>query len=193
MFFNIQDLEKRANSKSLTESFASYELSSLNKSFNSSKTYDIFLSHSYLDAKYIKLIRDDLVSLGYSVYVDWIEDKSLDRTQVTSETAEQLRIRMKQSKCLFYATTENYQKSSWMPWELGYFDALKDKVAILPVKSKPDSSEQYNGTEYLGLYSYITITKDTNQKECLWVNNNKDEYVVFNRWLEGEKPQFRDK
>ena len=191
MFFNIQDLEKRATSKSLTESFASYQLSSLSKSFNTSKTYDIFLSHSYLDAKYIKLIRDDLVKLGYSVYVDWIEDKSLNRSEVTSETAKKLRIRMKQSRCLFYVTTENYQKSSWMPWELGYFDALKEKVAILPVKSKPDSSEQYNGTEYLGLYSYITITPNKSQKECLWVNNNKDEYVIFDEWLEGKKPFVR--
>lgn len=191
MFFNIQDLEKRANIKSLTESFASYELSNLNKSFNDLKTYDIFLSHSYLDARYIKLIRDDLVNMGYSVYVDWIEDKFLNRLEVTSETAEQLRIRMKQSKCLFYATTENYQKSSWMPWELGYFDALKGKVAILPVKSKPDRSEQYNGTEYLGLYSYVTITENKSEKECLWVNNNKDEYIIFDKWLEGKKPYYR--
>lgn len=192
MFFNIKDLEEKAYIEQLTESSAIYELNNFKKSFSSSKTYDIFLSHSYLDAKYIKIIRDEIENLGYSVYVDWIEDRFLNRSQVTSKTADQLRVRMKQSKCLFYVTTENSQKSNWMPWELGYFDALKDKVAILPIKNKPDDSEEYKGVEYLGLYSYITVGDDNSNKKCLWVNNNKNEYISFNSWLEGNKPYYRE-
>jgi hypothetical protein len=188
MFFNIQDLEKRAQNQYLTESQAEVELSSLKKSFNSYKIYDIFLSHSFLDAKYVKLIRDDFIKMGYSVYVDWIEDKDLDRNNVTPKTAEQLRNRMKQSKSLFYATTENYQKSNWMPWELGYFDALKDRVAILPVKNKPDLSEEYKGVEYLGLYSYATVENNSKQQATIWINNNPSEYVSLNEWLEGKNP-----
>lgn len=188
MFFNIQDLDKKAQIQNLTESYANFELSSLKKSLNSKEAYDIFLSHSFLDAKYIKLIRDELVGLGYSVYVDWIESPQLNRNEVTSKTAEELRKAMKKSKTLFFATTENYQKSNWMPWELGYFDALKNKVAILPVKTVPDSTEQYKGTEYLGLYSYVTITNNRSNELVIWINNNSEEYVSFAEWREGREP-----
>lgn len=50
-------------------------------------------------------------------------------------------------------TTENYQKSKWMPWELGYFDGSKGKVAILPMVDS--IAHSFDGTEYLGLYPYI--------------------------------------
>ncbi len=61
----------------------------------------------------------------FSVYVDWIEDKQLDRKDVNVKTANLLRERMKQSKCLSYLTTKNITNSKWCPWELGYFDGLK--------------------------------------------------------------------
>lgn len=191
MFYNLQDLEKRAKSKNLSESGSIYKFASLEKSINSTQNFDIFLSHSYLDAKYIEIIREDLMELGYSVYVDWIVDKQLNRKEVTKETAGTLRQRMKQCKSLFYAITENYSNSKWMPWELGYFDALKHKVAILPVKKVPDTSEQYKGTEYLGLYHYVTVTKSKGGQEVVWINKNENEYASFNEWIEGKEPYLR--
>lgn len=191
MFYNLQDLEKRAKNKNLTEAGAIYEFASIQKSFNSTQNFDIFLSHSYLDAKYIKVIREDLMDLGYTVYVDWIVDKQLNRENVTKETANTLRTRMKQCKSLFYAITENYSSSKWMPWELGYFDSLKNKVAILPVKKLPDTSEQYKGTEYLGLYNYITVTNDRSKHKVVWINKNEHEYASFEEWIGGKEPYLR--
>lgn len=40
---------------------------------------------------------------------------------------------MKQSKCLLFATTENYLNLKWMPWEIGYYDGFTGKVVILPI------------------------------------------------------------
>lgn len=49
--------------------------------------------------------------MNYYVYVDWIEDKHLDRKNVNRETAEVLKSRRSHSKCLFYVTTENSTNS----------------------------------------------------------------------------------
>jgi hypothetical protein len=73
---------------------------------------DIFLSHSYRDAK--SLSADDMASakvliesFGFSVYVDWLVDTDLDRNRVTRRTAFRIRRRMKKAKSLFYATSES--------------------------------------------------------------------------------------
>jgi hypothetical protein len=87
------------------------------ESLSEYKTYDIFLSHSSKDAELILGVKGILEDLGYSVYVDWIEDPQLDRGNVTKTTADILRERMKYSKSLFYVTTDNAEKSKWMPWE----------------------------------------------------------------------------
>lgn len=99
-----------------------------------------------------------LEDMGKKVYVDWMNDPELDRSQVNKHTAERLRARMNQSDSLLYLASDNASNSKWMPWELGYFDGHKPgKVAILPVLDKAD--QKFEGQEYLGLYP--TIDKDS--------------------------------
>ena len=123
--------------------------------------FDIFLSHSYTDKEIIPELKKKLEDMGYTVYVDWIVDKLLSREEVTPETAKVLQKRMQQSKSLFFATSKNSSNSKWMPWELGYFDGLKNKkVAILPISTKDNKfSVNYKGQEYLGLYCWIIKDK----------------------------------
>ena len=128
--------------------------------------------------------------MGFSVYVDWIEDPLLDRKHVTKETAVVLQERMKNSKSLIYAFSENASNSKWMPWELGYFDALKGTVAVLPISNTNKSS--FVGSEYLGIYYYIQIDtiKDTNNT-ALWVHESQSKYTIYSKWLTGAKPTQR--
>jgi hypothetical protein len=95
--------------------------------------HDIFLSHSYDDKELVLGVTLTIEDLGYSVYLDWRDDPSLDRKRVTKETAEKLRVRMKASRCLLYSTTEHASESKWMPWELGFKDGDNTRAAILPV------------------------------------------------------------
>jgi hypothetical protein len=158
------------------------------KSFDSALTYDIFLSHSYKDKDTIIGLSEFIKSLGYLVYIDWIDDSELDRSKVTKETAQLLRERMKNCRCLFYVTSENYLGSKWMPWELGYFDGLKSNAAIVPISEGSEKKDSYISNEYLGIYPYITKNYDTNKNMSLWVKNSPDEYIYFEDWLNGEKP-----
>jgi hypothetical protein len=151
------------------------------------KIYDIFLSHSSNDAEIVAGLKLELEDLGLSVYVDWIEDPLLSRANVTKETALVLQERMKKCKSLVYAFSENASNSKWMPWELGYFDALKGTVAVLPISRTSKTS--FQGSEYLGIYYYVQIDIISGtDKTALWVYETATKYVIFNSWLTGTKP-----
>ena len=160
------------------------------RKFPMDHAFDIFLSHSYadgkLDRKRLLNLKAFLENFGYEVYVDWIIDADLNREQVSAQTARWLRSRMNHSKCLLFATSENSQESKWMPWELGYMDGTKDRVAILPLSGTAGSTG-FKGQEYLGVYPYIdkTTAKGTDN-EYLWVNEDSETYVRFDFWLAGQ-------
>jgi len=167
------------------------EASIMEDAVRSKSEFDIFLSHSYQDRDIIgdlfKVMEEEM---DFKIYVDWIVDTELDRTNVTAATAQRLKERMNLCKCLLFATSENQPKSKWMPWELGYFDGMKEKVAILPIVEKENSQNRYSGQEYLGLYPYIVFQKNTEGKDRLWVHIDEMTYVELRQWLSGKLPSI---
>lgn len=118
--------------------------------------FDVFLSHSVRDARIILGLKNMLEQSGLRVYVDWIEDPQLDRSNVSPATADRLRQQMRKSRSLIYATSRSARESKWMPWELGYFDGLQDgeRISILPIDTASGDGA-FAGQEYLGLYKVI--------------------------------------
>jgi hypothetical protein len=195
--FTTEQLKTRAYAEILksgeTERFSSVPrgkrvenklITSINeqKEHSSLKTYDIFLSHSSKDAELVQGLKLSLEDLNYTVYIDWIDDPQLDRSRVTKSTALVLQQRMRQSKSLIYAYTENGSMSKWMPWELGYFDGLKNLATVLPIVES-SYSDYYSGSEFLGIYNYVVINGNV-----LYVHADKDRYVGYYRWITGSKP-----
>jgi len=169
-----ESAEKIWASKSLRTEFSSFDYT---------KRYDIFLSHSYDDARIVKQIRTLLTKNGYSVYVDWLEDNHLDRGKVTELTATVLKNRMNNCSSLIYLTSLSASKSVWMPWELGYMDGKTGRVAVAPIL---EDDEDFEGREYLGIYPYLDITADS-----LFIQKNKDTWVGLTGWMKGENPSKR--
>lgn len=154
--------------------------------FSEYKLFDIFLCHSSLDAKTILGLKQYFSVLGFTTYVDWDDDPQLDRSQVNKTTANVLRKRMARSKCLFFACSDNSCNSKWMPWECGYFDALKSKVAICPISKSAIQamSDEYKGQEYLGLYPYVTDGRyQYKNEETLWIHNSASKYCTLKDWI----------
>jgi len=157
--------------------------------FNKYKKYDIFLSHSSKDAEIILGVKGVLEDLGYTVYVDWVDDPQLDRSSVNKGTASALRERMKCCNSLFFVTTGNSGSSKWMPWECGYFDGMKEKVAIVPVKAI-SFSDEYNGQEYLGLYPYCLKANTGHNVPKLWVHKDKRYYALYDYWVKTKESEM---
>ena len=149
-------------------------------SFSEARPFDMFLSHTIYDAEIILGVKATLEDLGYFTYVDWINDPKLDRSRVTPGTADILRQRMINSRSLLYIATANTDNSRWMPWECGYFDGLRSKVAVLPVVAT--SSDSFNGLEFLGLYPYCTKTRSYSGKELLYIHPNVYQCTTFDTW-----------
>jgi len=184
--------EKRSRNSRGYRYFTATEALNEGRITDSTQFYDIFLSHTSLDNELIAGLKLILEDMGLKVYVDW-NDKQLDPNNVTPETAAVLRERMKQCKSLLYAFSENASKSKWMPWELGYFDALKNsRVAVLPI-SKTDKYS-YKGSEFVGLYYFIQFDKISGtNKDAIWVYDGVDKYVIFDSWLKGYNPFMHSK
>ena len=212
-FMQNMDLEfvKEYKIKPLLEEYFYGDEENYKKIESSDDQFDIFLSHSYQDKEIIPHLKKTLENLGFRVYVDWINDKFLSRENVDKKTATLLQKRMSQSRSLFYATSQNSKNSKWMPWELGYFDGIKNKrVAILPIDKGNTSNENFEGQEYLGLYFYVSIDmlirdffhkymlmEPNYLKELLeqvkhipklFINENNNKFVLFEEWLEGGEP-----
>ncbi len=163
---NEKEFRYETKAKDILNKYAGEKLVQESRSFSLLKTYDIFLSHSFKDAAPILRLKQILEGKGYSVYVDWIEDKDLNRSKVNTETAKVIRERLKGSKCLIYAVTSNSVTSSWVQWELGLGDGQKDgRVAILPLLESEETNPTFYKQEYLGLYPYVD-----NFMEIIYVN-----------------------
>jgi hypothetical protein len=186
--YTIQELQSRGARATRIAQKSAAHLIEASRNYSLNHTFDVFLSHSFKDADVILGLKRELEDFKFSVYVDWIVDKELERSMVTKDTAHLLRLRMQHCACLIFGTSENSPGSKWMPWELGYFDALKSKVAILPVTNQPDSSDNFYGQEYLGLYPYIVKSVVGSGGNTLWVHDNRSKYVSLRKWLDGVSP-----
>lgn len=168
-------------SEAIEKSFSKDKLIEAGKAFSFSRSYDIFLSHSFDDARVVRLVKEMLEESGHTVYVDWMEDDHLDRGRVNEATARILRERMNHCSSLIYLTSQSAVRSLWMPWELGYMDARTGRIAVAPVM---EDDETFQGREYLGLYPYLDLTENT-----FYIHRSPREWTGLNRWLGGANPE----
>ena len=142
----------RAKATSFTKSAGQI----LRESIGTRTSWDVFLSHSITDQVIVAGVVAFLSEAGHSVYVDWIDDPQMDRGAVNAATAEKLRGRMSACRSLIYLHSASSSASRWMPWELGYFDGMREHVAVLPVVKVEGA---YRGSEYLALYPTVEVQK----------------------------------
>ena len=172
----IREAAREAKSQRLDES-------QLITKFSVTEQYDLFISHSYSDRDIIIGLNHLFKIAGYKVYIDWIDDKGLNRNNVTPATAQRIKNRIKASKGMAYISTANSTLSKWCPWELGVSDGMNGKVCILPVM---DTS--FKGQEYLGLYPYLDYAASRQGPYEFWVNdqNDSNRYIQLREWLQGK-------
>lgn len=178
-----QRARRRTGSSSIA--MASAVLTASVRSSPPSTTFDVFLSHCTKDAEIVLGVKLMLEDQNRTVYVDWIEDQQLDRGNVTPQTAEVLRERMRACRSLVYVHTENSGSSKWMPWELGFSDAHHGAVAILPVTRA--AQQDFVGQEYLGLYPWMDEGATTLTTRGLRIHRSATDYREWRSWVQAPR------
>lgn len=138
----------------------------------------VFLSHSHLDADYVKDVVAFLRNRGVSCYVDWMDESMPEKT--SGLTAVRIKEKITSNDKFIFLATNNSIASKWCNWEIGYGDAKKymDKIAIFPLK---ESNGDWKGNEYLQIYPYIyesDISKGT-----YWVKTPDGKVIRLDEWL----------
>lgn len=157
----------------------------LKETASASAIFDVFLSHSSNEPEEILLgIKGFLEDAGLSVYVDRYSDPHLVPGEITKDTAETLRRRLRASKSLLYVYSRHSKLSRWMPWELGFMDGAGRRIGIVPVVEAV--RDTFDGEQYLGLYPYLDRAKISGQNaSTLWINRSKQEYAGYVDWVRG--------
>lgn len=121
-----------------------------------SKVFDVFLSHSSRDYGQIIQLKAMLNRQGLTVYVDWIEDRNVLKRELTSvDTAKALTERIRQSRAILYVLTSTSIGSAWIPWELGFAQALEKKICVLSLERNT------HVPEYMQLYKTAEVSDNT--------------------------------
>lgn len=115
-----------------------------------------FLCHSHKDADYVEGLLVLLREAGWQVYVDW-KDSAMPAVPNT-QTAANIRGRIRDCDYFLFLATPNACASRWCPWEIGIADGIKNNANILVIPTR-DGQTDY-GNEYLGLYRRIDIARD---------------------------------
>lgn len=128
----------------------------------SQKKVTVFISHKHDDLEDLKGILGFL-ERGYDVKV-YIDSKDSTMPKVTTaETAQNLKDKITKCDKFIFLATEGAINSKWCSWELGYGDAqkYKDNIALFPMKPQGSSDNNYDGSEYMGIYPYIVYRDGT--------------------------------
>jgi len=182
----LTETEVRARAARTTTLRKSTALESLTETAAADATFDVFLSHSSNEPEEILLgIKGYLEDAGLSVYVDRYTDPQLSPEEITPETAETLRGRLRASKSLLYVYSR-HKLSRWMPWELGFMDGAGGRIGIAPVVQTTRNT--FDGEQYLGLYPYLDRAMIEGQNNwSLWINRGVREYTDYTSWVRGKK------
>lgn len=125
------------------------------QSFSEAKSIGLqtaFLCHSHKD-QYLALgLRNVLLSHGWNLYIDWLDQELPDTPD--KNTATKIKEKISSHRWFLFLATADSVVSRWCPWEIGYADASKDNDSILLIRTEDDNGRWY-GNEYLQLYRQI--------------------------------------
>jgi len=117
--------------------------------------YDVFLSQAIRDKDLVLGVYATLSEdLGLKVFCDWVEAQDNDHAITTVRDAAQLREKLRASNALVFIDSDHAGASTWMSWEIGWFDAAKSRICVLPIVE--DRGQGHRGREFLGLYPVAT-------------------------------------
>ncbi len=147
-----------------------------NKYIQTKKDFDVFISHSVANTNLVDEVVQCLNDIGLVAFVDWKSDREdLKRSKANQYTADVIKLRMRQSKCLLLIRTTESDASIWVSWELGYFSALERRIAVLEGCSGLEEEPEF-----------IAGSAKIKMNDSKLYVSTKNELFEFTQWLTEE-------
>lgn len=181
--FSIADIKSRAKLNYRTIGGDKSVLDDFVRNHAGKSQFDFYLSLSSVEPELIIGTTLSLEDCGYSVCLDSNQVHDSTDRRISQERVQALRTVMERCLGMIIMTTSARSDSIWLPWECGYFEGKKSRIAVLPIT--PANSEIYRGDGYLGLYPFITRYQTQNQKTQLVVKYGTKVYCTLSNWLAG--------
>lgn len=109
-----------------------------NNSIQNKKSFDYFISHSFLDNKLVKKIAKEMNKFNLHIYCDWVNDTDfLKRKYASKYTRIILKKRIEQSKKVLFIRTNNTNNeknhffSKWVKMEILYANKLGKEIECI--------------------------------------------------------------
>ena len=109
-----------------------------NDSIQNKKSFDYFISHSFLDNELVKKIVKEMNKLNLHIYCDWFNDTDfLKRKYASKYTRIILKKRLEQSRKVLFIKTHNTNNESnnffskWIKMEILYANKLKKEIEYI--------------------------------------------------------------
>lgn len=115
----------------------------------------VFISHKHDDIEDLYDVMGHIKKLGAKIYIDSMDNRMPGQT--SGGTATRIKEIIRHCEKFILLATNKAIESYWCNWELGLGDAkhFPGNIAILPMKEKGAYDFQYEGNEYLQIYSRI--------------------------------------
>ena len=102
------------------------------------KSFDYFISHSFMDNNLVMIIKKHFNQLNYHIYCDWLNDTDFLKRKYAGEfTKIVLKKRIEQSKKVLFIRTNNTHDemnnyySEWVQMEIEYAKELKKEIVCI--------------------------------------------------------------
>ena len=106
------------------------------------KSFDYFISHSFMDNDLVIIIKKHFNKLNYHIYCDWLSDTDFLKRKYAGEyTKIILKKRIEQSKKILFLRTNNVQDemnnyfSEWVQMEIEYAHKLNKEIECIDLKN----------------------------------------------------------
>ncbi len=153
-----------------TENFSSVSAFVTDSFVSQTKIYKkAFLCHSHHDEELAKGLEKILRKEGITLYIDWDDSTMPEKPNKT--TAKKIQDHIKNSDYFLFLMTEKAKESRWCPWEIGFADACKKNIIIIPTKN---AYGNVYGNEYLELYDQLDETTAFEKS----VNASKSTFII---------------
>ena len=106
------------------------------------KSFDYFISHSFMDNNLVMIIKKHFNQLNYHIYCDWLSDTDFLKRKYAGEyTKIILKKRIEQSNKILFLRTNNTQDernnyfSEWVQMEIEYANKLNKEIECIDLKN----------------------------------------------------------